>query len=144
MKKKESHDQIKNIEATLKLKKEIALLKHELGITNLKMSMMEDENKIQSNLRFENLDLKSKHIKMTFELESMKLQYTKLEKYNIVVKGELTKTKKHLEKLYLGTKNLDENIMAQICVGDEIGIEYVKGESSKRSKVIEEQDLVNQ
>ena len=43
-KKNESNDQIKDSDAFPKLKKENEILKHELEITNLKMSLMEDEN----------------------------------------------------------------------------------------------------
>lgn len=59
-KKTESSDQIKDSDAVSKLKKENEILKHELEITNLKMSLMEDEKKSQSDLRSENVDLKSK------------------------------------------------------------------------------------
>lgn len=76
LKNKESHDQIKDSEEVSKLKKENEILKHKLEITNLKMIVMEGENKSQLDLRSENADLKSKLTKVTSKLETKMLQYT--------------------------------------------------------------------
>lgn len=73
MKKKETCDQIKDCEVVSRLKKENEILEHGLGITNLKMNMMEDEKKSQSYLKSENTDQKSKLTKVTFEIEATKL-----------------------------------------------------------------------
>ena len=56
----------------------------------------------------ENAYVKSKLTKVTYKLESTKLQHEKNENYNAIVKGELTHTKKHLEKLYSRIEKLDE------------------------------------
>ena len=105
---------------------------------------MEYENKIQIDLKPQNTYLRSKLTMVTSELETTKLQYTKLDKYNTIVKGELRQTKKHVEKLYSNIKKLDEQIMTQRPTCDQTSIGYYEGESSKRSKVTKEPDLLIQ
>ena len=100
---------------------------------------MEDDKKNQSDFGSKNANLKSKLTKLTFEL-----QFTKLEKYNTILKAELLQTNQHLEKLYSDTEKLDEQIMTQRPKGDMSGIGYYGGESSKKSEVTEESDLVIQ
>ena len=73
------------------MKKENEILKHELKITNLKLSIKDDDSKIESDLKSENVDLRSNLTKLTSELETTKLQYAELEKYNAILKGELKK-----------------------------------------------------
>ena len=84
-KQNESNDQIKDNEVDSKLQRENEILKHELEITNLKMGMIADEKKIQSDLRSKNANLRSKIAKMTSKIESSKLQYAKFE-YNTMLK----------------------------------------------------------
>lgn len=65
-------------------------MKYELEITMLKISMMEDEHNNQlRDLRFDNVDLRSKLTKATFELQSTRLKHNEFEKYNFIVKGEI-------------------------------------------------------
>ena len=49
--------------------------------------------------------------KVTSKLESIKLEYVELEKYNSIVKGKLVQTKQQLEKLYTNSENIEEKYM---------------------------------
>lgn len=80
--KKESKDQTKDCNEVSRLKKENEILKHGLDIKNLYLSLKDDDKKIESYLRFENSNMRFKLVKMTSELESSKLHYAELEKYN--------------------------------------------------------------
>ena len=71
------------------LKKENEILKHELKIVELKLSLKKNGGKNDSETKAINADLRSQLRKVTFELEE----------YNTIVKGELTQTKQQLEKL---------------------------------------------
>lgn len=91
-------------------------------------------------MRLENVDPKYKLTKVTSQLETTKLQFTKFEK-DIIVKGELKKIKKFPKKLYSSTKNIDERIMGQKPIRDKTWIGYVEGESPKRSKRVKEMKI---
>lgn len=69
-KKKEPNDQNKDSDVVYKLRKEHEILKHELEIINIKMSLMEDEKERQSYLRFVNAYLESKLTKVTTKIET--------------------------------------------------------------------------
>ena len=71
--KKESKDQVKDNDEVSRLKKENEILKHELKIIDMKLNMKSDDSKVESDLKFENADLRSNLTKMTFELESTRL-----------------------------------------------------------------------
>ena len=86
------------------LKKENEILKHELKIVELKLSLKKNGGKNDSEIKAKNADLRSQLSKVTSELESIKLEYVELEKYNSIVKGELMQTKQQLEKLYTSSK----------------------------------------
>jgi hypothetical protein len=88
---------------------------------------MEDKRKYQTDLRFENADLKFKCTKVTYEFEIANLQYSKLEKYNTIVKGEITQTKQYHQKIYSNSQKIDEKTMTQRHEGDMSGIGYVEG-----------------
>ena len=47
------------------------------------------EGKNDYEIKVENADLRSQLSKVTSKLESIKLEYEELEKYNTIVKGEL-------------------------------------------------------
>ena len=73
-----------------KLKTEYKILKHELKITNLKLSLKSDLNKVESELKTKNLDLRENLAKITLKHEALKADHEELQKYNTIVKGELT------------------------------------------------------
>ena len=81
-------------------------MKHELKIVELKLSLKKNGGKSDSELKAENVDLRSQLSKVTSELETIKLEYAELEKYNTIVKGELMQTKQQLEKLYTSSENI--------------------------------------
>ena len=56
-KRKKLHDQVKDCEVVSNIKKDNEIIKHELEISNMKMSMMEDEKKSQTDLRTANANL---------------------------------------------------------------------------------------
>ena len=58
-----------------------------MKIVELKLSLKKNGGKNNSEIKTENADLRSQLSKVTFELESIKLEYEKLEKYNTIVKG---------------------------------------------------------
>ena len=68
-------------------------MKCELKIVELKLSLKTSGNKIEPNLKTKNVDLRSQLIQVTSELDSIKIEHVELEKYNIIVKGELTQEK---------------------------------------------------
>ena len=65
-------------------------MKHELKIVELKLSLKKDESKIDPDLKSKNVDLRSHLTQVTSELDSIKIEHAELEKYNTIVKGELT------------------------------------------------------
>ena len=68
------------------LKKENEILKHELKIVELKLSLKKNGGKSDSELKAKNADLRSQLTKVTSELETIKLEHAELEKYNTIVK----------------------------------------------------------
>lgn len=93
-----------------RMKNENEILKHVLEITNLKLSLKEDDSKIESDLKSKNLDLRSHITRVIFELDSIKIEHVELEKYNVIVKDELAQAKKQLEKLYFSSEKIDEQL----------------------------------
>ena len=85
-------------------------MKHELKITNLKLSLKNDPRKVESYLKIENSDLRTNIENKTYELEALKSVHEELQKYNTIVKGELTQRKIQLEKLYTSREKLDESM----------------------------------
>ena len=65
-------------------------------------------------------------------MESIKLEYAELEKYNTIVKGELMQTKQKLEKLYTSSENIKEKLSIQIPSYDTIGLGFFFGQSAKK------------
>ena len=57
--KKELAEPIKDNDEISRLKKENEILKHELEITNLKLSLKDDDNKIELDLRSKNAYMRS-------------------------------------------------------------------------------------
>lgn len=104
-KKKESHDQIKYSEVVSRLDKENKILKHELGIKNLNMRLMKDKKKSQPDFRYENTNLNSKLRKVTSELETTNLEYTKL-----LVKENLNK-KSNILRIYIQASRILRHIL---------------------------------
>lgn len=118
-------------------------MKHELKITNSKLSLKEDNNKIESDLKFENADLRSHLTKVTFELDSIKIEHAKLQKYNTIVKGELPQAKQHIENLYYRSEKINEQLFYHRPSYDKTGLGYFIGEkSAKKSIARKELDLV--
>ena len=68
-------------------------MKHELKIIELQLSLKKNDSKNELDLKFENVDLRSYLIQVTFELDSIKIEHVELEKYSTIVKGELTQAK---------------------------------------------------
>ena len=78
-----------------------------MKIVELKLSVKKNGGKNDSKIKVENVDLRSQLSKVTSELESIKLEYARLEKYNTIVKGELMQTKQQLEKLYTSSEKIE-------------------------------------
>lgn len=74
---------------------------------------MKNGGKNDSEIKVENADLRSQLSKLTFELESMKLEHVELEKYKTIVKGELVQTKQQVDKLYTSSEKIEEQIYVQ-------------------------------
>ena len=55
-----------------KLKNKYKILKHELKIMNLKLTLGNDPRKIESNLKTENADLRASLAKKTSKIETLK------------------------------------------------------------------------
>ena len=72
------------------MKKENEILKHELKIVELKLSLKRNGSKSDSDLKSKNADLRSQVSQLTFELDSIEMKHAKLKKCNTIVKGELT------------------------------------------------------
>lgn len=49
--------------------------------------MKNDDNKVESDLKNKNVDMISNLTKVTSKLETKKLQYAKLDKYNTILEG---------------------------------------------------------
>lgn len=71
--KKNPKDQIKDSDEVSRLKKENEILKHELKIIDLNLSLKDDTNKVELYLKSENAYLRSNLTKVTHKLESTKL-----------------------------------------------------------------------
>ena len=69
------------------MKIEYKILKHELKITNLKLSLKSDPRKIESNLKTKNLDLRESLVNKTFKFETLKEDHEELHKYNTIMKA---------------------------------------------------------
>ena len=81
---------------------------HELKIVELKLSLKKNGGKNDSKVKAKNVDLRSQLKKVTFELESIKLEHAELQKYNTIVKGDLVQTKQQLERLYTSSDKIEE------------------------------------
>ena len=103
------------------------ILKHELNIVELKLSLKKNGGKNDSKLKDENADLRSWLSKVTSKLESIKLKHVELEKYNTIVKGELVQIKQRLEKLYTNSDKIEEQICAQRPSYDKTRLGFILG-----------------
>ena len=65
-------------------------MKHELNITNLKLTLKNDPRKVESDLKTENTNLIASLEKKTSKFETLKEDCEELHKYNNIVKGLLT------------------------------------------------------
>ena len=83
-------------------------MKHELKIVELKLSLKKNGGKNNFEIKAKNADLRSQLNKVTSKLESIKLEYAELEKFNTIVKRELMQTKQQLEKLYTNSEKIEE------------------------------------
>ena len=113
LKKKEPREQA-NDDDIEDLKKENEILKHGLKIVELNLSLKKNGGKSVFEIKAKKVDLRSQLSKVTSELESIKLEYAKLEKYNTIVKGELMQTKQQFDKLYTSSENIKEKL--SICM----------------------------
>lgn len=97
-----------------------------VGPSSIRSNITKDDNsKIESDLKFENADVRSNITKVTSKPETKKLQYAEFEKYNTIVKGELTQFKQHLEKLYSTSELNNEQIYFQRPY-DKTGLGYLE------------------
>ena len=62
------------------LKEENEILEHELKIVELKLSLKGNGSKSDSDLKFENANLRSQLSQVTSKLDSIKMEHAKLEK----------------------------------------------------------------
>ena len=85
-------------------------MKQKLKIIDWKLSLKKDDSKIELDQKSENVDLRSHLTKVTSELDSIKIEHAELEKYNTIVKGELTQAKQQLENLYFSSEKIDEHV----------------------------------
>ena len=60
-------------------------------------------------------------------METIKIEYAKLEKYNNIVKGELMQTKQQLEKLYTSSEKIEEQLSIQRPSYDKTGLGFFFG-----------------
>ena len=115
-------------------------MKHELKIVELKLSLKKHGSKNESNLKFEIVNLRSQLSQVTSQLDYIKIEHAELEKYNIIVKGELTQSKQQIEKLYSSNDKLDEKMYVQRPRYDKNGLGYLLSQSAKKSNVRKEPD----
>ena len=85
-------------------------------------------------MKTKNSDLRVNLAKRTSKLEALKEYRKELQKYNTIVKGELTQSKVQYEKLYSRKENLDESMSIQRPTYDKIGIGYLFNISMKKLK----------
>ena len=104
------------------LNKENEILKHELKIVELKLSLKTSCYKSEPDLKSENVDLRSQLSQVTSELDSIKIEHVELEKQNMIMKGELTQAKQQLEKIYTSFDKIDEKIFHQRPSYDKKGL----------------------
>ena len=83
-----------------KLKTKYKIMKHELNITNMKLTLRSDPSKVESDLKTENIDHRESLENKTSEFETLKEDHEEIHKYKTIVKGELTQCKQQVEKLY--------------------------------------------
>ena len=88
LKKKEPSEQANDDEIE-DLKKENEILKHELNIVELNLSLNKNGGKNDFEIKAKNSDLRSQLSMVTSKLEFIKLEHAELEKYNTIVKVEL-------------------------------------------------------
>ena len=94
-----------------------------MKIVELKLSLK--KNGSNSDLKSKNADLRSQLSQVTSKLDSIKMEHVELEKYNTIVKGELTQTKQQLEKLYTSNDKIDEKMFVQRPTYDKTGLGYL-------------------
>ena len=83
-------------------------------------------------MKSKNADLRSQLSQVTSELDFIKIQHIELEKYNTIVKGELTQTKQQLEKLYSSSGKIDEKMSIQRPTYDKMSPRYFINLSAKK------------
>ena len=118
-------------------------MKHELKIVDLNLSLKKNDGKNEIELKVENVNLRSWLSQVTSELDTIKIEHVELEKYNIIMKGELTQAKQQLEKIYSSSDKIDQLMLHQRPSYDKIGLRYLIGEkSAKKVEIRIEWDLV--
>lgn len=140
---KEPREQTNSNDEVETLKKENDILRHELKIVELKLSLKKHDSKNEPDLKSENIDLRSQLSQVTSELDSIKNENVELEKYNIIVKGELTQARQQLKKIYSSSEKIDEQLSYQRPSYDKTGLGYLIGEkSAKKVEIKKEPDPV--
>ena len=92
---------------------EYKILKHELKIANLNLTLKNDPRKLEFDLKNENTNLTESMVKKTSKFKTLKEDHEELHKCKTIVKGELTQCKKQLEKLYTNREKIDESMPIQ-------------------------------
>lgn len=59
----------------------------------LNLSLKKDDSKNELDIKTKNENLRSQLTQITSKLHSIKIEHVELEKYNTIVKGELTQAK---------------------------------------------------
>ena len=116
-------------------------MKRKLKMIELKSSLEKNGSKNELDLKSKNVDLRSQLSQVTSELDFIKIKHAKLEKNNLVVKGELTQTKQQLEKLYSSSDKIGEQMSIQRPTYDKTSVGYLLGQSAKKL-VSKEMNLV--
>ena len=78
--------------------------------------------------------------RMNSEYDKVKKEYDELDKYNKIVKGELTQSKQQLEKLYTNSDKIYEQISYGKPIYDKIGLGYSIFSEGKKSNLEDMKD----
>ena len=106
-----------------------------MKVTNLKLTLRNDPNKIESDLKTKKVDLRASLAKKISELETLKEYHKELYKFNKIVKGELTQCKKQLENIFSSREKLDGSMSIHRPFYEKITLGYLINISTKKLEV---------
>jgi hypothetical protein len=127
---KEPDNDTSNLIISLKKEKEEMKNEYETMISQLTNEIQQDKEekkKIEEDLKNANKEIE----RMKLEANYAITKHQDLEKDNIIIKGELEKTKIHVEKLHESSKSIDKQLEKQKSKGDMTRIGHSKIHESK-------------